>query len=151
MTAHLLESIEADLKESLKSANKTKVSVLRMIKASIKNKEIDKGSPLADEEIIEVLASLAKQRRESIEEFRRAGRNDLVEQEEEELSILQSYMPEQLSEDELVNLIRVAIEEAGATSLRDMGKVMKLIMPRVKGRADGRVVNQKVREILQGS
>ncbi|NOY63922.1 MAG: GatB/YqeY domain-containing protein [Nitrospirae bacterium] len=151
MTARLLESIEADLRESLKSANKTKVSVLRMIKASIKNREIDKGSPLTDEEIIEVLVSLVKQRRESIEEFRRAGRNDLVKQEEEELSILQSYMPEQLSEEELVNLIRAAIEEAGATSPRDMGKVMKLIMPRVKGRADGKVVNQKVREILQGS
>lgn len=151
MTAHLLECIEADLKESLKSANKTRVSVLRMIKASIKNREIDKGSPLTDEEIIEVLASLAKQRRESIEEFRRAGRNDLVEQEEEELSVLQSYMPKQLSEDELVNLIRNAIEETGATSSRDIGKVMKLIMPRVKGRADGKVVNQKVSEILQGS
>jgi hypothetical protein len=150
MTARLLERIEADLKESLKSANKTKVSVLRMIKASIKNKEIDKGASLTDEEIIAVLASLSKQRRESIEEFRRAGRNDLVDREEEELSILQSYMPAQLSEDELVNLIRAAIEEAGATSPRDMGKVMKIIMPRVKGRADGKVVNQKVREMLEG-
>lgn len=151
MNAPLLERIEADLKDALKRSDRLKVSVLRMIKASIKNKEIEKGSPLSDEEIISVLTSLSKQRRESIEEFRRAGREELVEKETAELSVLQSYMPEQLSEEELNDIINSAIQESGATSVRDIGKVMKIVMPRVKGRADGKVVNQKVRAILESS
>ncbi|HHN63960.1 MAG TPA: GatB/YqeY domain-containing protein [Nitrospirae bacterium] len=151
MNAPLLKRIEADLKDALKRSDRLKVSVLRMIKASIKNKEIEKGSPLSDEEIISVLTSLSKQRRESIEEFRRAGREELVEKETAELSVLQSYMPEQLSEEELNDIINSAIQESGATSVRDIGKVMKIVMPRVKGRADGKVVNQKVRAILESS
>ncbi len=151
MNAPLLERIEVDLKDALKRSDRLKVSVLRMIKASIKNKEIEKGSPLSDEEIISVLTSLSKQRRESIEEFRRAGREELVEKETAELSVLQSYMPEQLSEEELNDIINSAIQESGATSVRDIGKVMKIVMPRVKGRADGKVVNQKVRAILESS
>ncbi len=151
MNAPLLERIEADLKDALKRSDRLKLSVLRMIKASIKNKEIEKGSPLSDEEIISVLTSLSKQRRESIEEFRRAGREELVEKETAELSVLQSYMPEQLSEEELNDMINSAIQESGATSVRDIGKVMKIVMPRVKGRADGKVVNQKVRAILESS
>ncbi len=151
MNAPLLERIEADLKDALKRSDRLKLSVLRMIKASIKNKEIEKGSPLSDEEIISVLTSLSKQRRESIEEFRRAGREELVEKETAELSVLQSYMPEQLSEEELNDMIKSAIQESGATSVRDIGKVMKIVMPRVKGRADGKVVNQKVRAILESS
>jgi hypothetical protein len=146
----LKERIDADLKAALKASDKIRVSTLRLIKSAIKNLEIERGAPLAEEEIIGVLSSLAKQRKESIEEFKKASRVDLVEREEEELSIIKAYLPEELSEEELEKIIQETIQETGATSLKDMGKVMKTIMPKVKGRADGRVVNQKVRKLLGG-
>ncbi len=146
----LKERIDADLKAALKASDRLRVSTLRLIKSAIKNREIDKGAPLTDEETIEVLSSLAKQRKESIEEFNKASRTDLVHKEEEELSVIKAYLPEELSEDELEKIIQDTIKEVGALSLKDMGRVMKTIMPKVKGRADGRVVNQKVRELLGG-
>jgi hypothetical protein len=146
----LKERIDADLKAALKASDRLRVSTLRLIKSAIKNREIDKGAPLTDEETIEVLSSLAKQRKEAIEEFNKASRTDLVHKEEEELSVIKAYLPEELSEDELEKIIQDTISEVGALSLKDMGKVMKTIMPKVKGRADGRVVNQKVRELLGG-
>ncbi len=144
----LVERIEDDLRTALKSSDKLKVSVLRMIKASLKNREIDKGSPLSDDDVLTVLGSLAKQTKESIKEYERAGRGDLAQKEKEELSVIQSYLPEQLSEEEIERMIHEVIEETAASSVKDMGKVMKVLMPRLKGRADGKRVNQRVREIL---
>jgi len=143
-----LDDLNATLKEALKSRDEVKVSTIRMIKASLKNKEIEKTGSLTDDEILSVLSTLAKQRRESIEQFAAAGRQDLVAKESRELEIVQSYLPEQLSSDELDGIIRSAISESGATSVNDLGKVMKVLMPKVKGVADGKVVNQRVKDLL---
>ncbi|RMG01049.1 MAG: GatB/YqeY domain-containing protein [Nitrospirae bacterium] len=147
----LQERIESDLKTALKEKDKPRLSALRLIKAAIKNKEIEKGSPLSDEDLIALLSSLAKQRKESIEEFRRGGREDLAHKEEEELRLLKSYLPEELSKEELTRLVKETITEVGATTAADMGKVMKALMPKVRGRADGKEVSGLVREILSAS
>jgi hypothetical protein len=122
-----------------------------MAKAAIKNVQIDKGRELSDEEILSVLSSMAKQRRESIEQFSKGGREELAEKERQELAVLQSYMPAQLSPDEVEKLIVQAIREASARSETDMGKVMKLLMPKIKGVADGKWVNNRVKELLSSS
>lgn len=145
----LLERFDDDLKVALKASDSLKVSVLRMAKAALKNKQIDKGGDLSDEEIISVLYTLSKQRKESIEQFSKGGREDLAEKERQELAIIQSYMPEQLSPEELDRIIIEAIKESSAQGIKDMGKVMRLLMPRVKGAADGKVVNQRVKELLE--
>lgn len=145
----LLQTVDADLKVALKASDKPKLSVLRLLKAAAKNRQIDKGGDLSDEEVTALIATLIKQRRESIEQFSRGGRNDLVEQEQREITILQAYLPAELSPEELDRLIREAIAEAGAAGEADMGKVMRLLMPRVRGVADGKVVNARVRELLR--
>jgi uncharacterized protein YqeY len=147
----ILDDLNSALKEALKSRDELKVSVIRMIKASLKNKEIEKMGVLTDEDILSVLSTLAKQRRESIEQYSAAGRNDLAEKEQRELVIVQSYLPKQLSPDELDSIIRSAIAESNASSPNDMGKVMKVLMPKVKGVADGKLVNQRVKELLGSS
>ena len=143
-----LDDLNAVLKEALKSRDDLKVSVIRMIKASLKYKEIEKMSSLTDAEILSVLSTLAKQRRESIEQFSAAGRTDLADKETKELEIIRSYLPNQLSLSELDDIIRSAISESGATTLNDLGKVMKVLMPKVKGVADGKIVNLRVKEAL---
>jgi len=142
------QRLDAELKEALKSRNELKLSVIRMLKASLKNKEIEKMSALSDEEIISVLSSMAKQRRDSIEQFSAAGRSDLAEKETKELEIVRSYLPAQLSPEELDRIIYSAIRECNASAPGDMGKVMKIVAPLTKGTADGRVVNQRVKELL---
>jgi len=144
----LLQKIDDDLKAALKASAGLKVSVLRMAKSALKYRQIDKGSDLSEEDIIAVLNSLAKQRRESIEQFSKAGREDLAEKESQELSILQSYLPEQLSAEEVDAIIAEAIRESSAVGVGDMGKVMRLVMPRLKGAADGKAVNNRVKELL---
>ncbi len=144
----LLQRLDEDLKAAMKSSDAIRISALRMAKAAIKNLQIEKGRELSDEEITGVLSTMAKQRRESIDQFSRGGRSDLVEIEQRELSVLQSYMPAQLSPGELDSLISQAIQEASARSEADMGKVMKVLMPRIKGVADGKWVNSRVRELL---
>lgn len=146
-----LEKLDEDLKKALKESDKLRLSVLRMAKAAIKNQQIDKGRILSDEEVISILTTMSKQRRESIEQFSKGGRTELAEQETQELSILQSYMPKQLSNDEVESIIVQAINESSAKSEADMGKVMKILMPRVKGIADGKWVNNRVRELLKPS
>jgi len=146
----LLQKLDEDLKTALKSSDKLKLSVLRMVKAAAKNQQIDKGRELRDEEILAIFSSLAKQRRESIEQFSKGGRDDLVQQENQELLILQSYMPVQLSVEELNAMILQAIKEASAENEADIGKVMKILAPRIKGVADGKWVNNRVRELLHG-
>jgi uncharacterized protein YqeY len=146
----LLKKLDEDLKTALKKSDKLKLSVLRLVKAAIKNQQIDKGRELLDEEILAIFSTLAKQRRESIEQFLKGGRDDLVQQETQELLILQSYMPAQLSVEELDAIILQAIKESSAKSEGDMGKVMKMLAPRIKGVADGKWVNNRVRELLHG-
>ncbi len=143
------EKLTADLKESLKSGDKVKLSVVRMVLSSIKNKEIDKRAELSEEEVLAVLSHAAKLRRESIEEFTKGRREDLVQKEREELKVVENYLPEQLSEDKLKEIAKEAILEASATSTKDIGKVMKILMPRLKGQADGKIVNKIVQQALE--
>ena len=144
----LLKRLDEDLKTALKTSDRLKLSVLRLAKAAVKNQQIDKGRELSDEEILAIFSTLAKQRRESIEQFSKGGRDDLARQEGLELVILQSYMPAQLSEGEVDAMILEAIKESSAKGEGDMGKVMKLLAPRIKGVADGKWVNKRVRELL---
>jgi len=145
----LVERISTDLKEALKSRKQRKVSVLRMLRAAIKNKEIEKRASLSEEETISILKSFVKRANESIEQFSKAGRTELVQKEKEELAIIQSYLPRQLSEEEIRVIIRDAIKETGATNLRDIGKVMKAVMSRAKGQIDGKLANTLAREMLE--
>ena len=140
--------LDAELKEALKARDELKVSVIRMIKASLKNKAIEKMAPLTDDDILSVLSHFAKQRRESIEQFTAAGRTDLAGKEEKELQIVQTYLPQQLSPQEIDDIIRSAISECGASSPNDMGKVMKIVSPKTKGTADGKIVSRRVKELL---
>ena len=144
----IFERLDGELKEALKSGAKLKLSVIRMIKASLKNKEIDKTGKLTPEEIVSVLSTMVKQRRDSMEQFSAAGRADLVEKEKAELEIVQSYLPKQLSSQEVDDIILSAIRECNASSPAEMGMVMKLVSPKIKGVADGKAVNQRVKELL---
>jgi uncharacterized protein YqeY len=145
----LLERLDADLKSALKVSDKLRVSVIRLLKSEAKNQQIAKGHELSDEEVRSVIVTMAKQRRESIELFLQGGRTDLAEQEKSELAVLQSYMPAQLSHEELDRIILEAIQESGAIDEKEIGKVMRILMPKTKGVADGKAVNNRVRELLQ--
>ncbi len=142
------ERLMEDMKEALRSKDKIRLSTIRMINSLIKNAEIDKRGELTEEEIVQLLRKYAKQRKEAIEMYEKGGRQDLVEKEKRELEIVESYLPEELSEEEIRKLVREVIEEVGASSPKDLGKVMKVVMPKVKGRADGSLVNRIVREML---
>ncbi|MGA9174916.1 MAG: GatB/YqeY domain-containing protein [Thermoactinomyces sp.] len=144
----LLEQLNEDMKLALKNKEKTKLSTIRMLKSSIKKVEIDKRRPLTDEEVLEVVLREVKQRQDSLAEYEKAGRDDLVKKEKEEMEILRSYLPEQMTEDEVKALVKQVIQEVGASTKADMGKVMGALMPKVKGRADGRLVNRLVSEAL---
>jgi uncharacterized protein YqeY len=145
----IAERIDEDLKEAQKQRDQTKLSTLRMLKSELKYKEIEKGKPLTEEEEIGVLSSSAKKRMDSIIQFRNGNRSDLVTKEESELKVVQNYLPEQLSESDLRQIIDQAISEVGALGKSDLGKVMKVLMPKVKGRADGKLVNQLVSSRLE--
>ena len=144
----IIEKIESGMVQAAKSKDKLKLSALRMAKAALHNKEIDLRRELKGEEILQVLSSMVKQRKDSIEQFRNGGRLDLVEKEEAELQVIQELMPEQLSEEEIEAEISKAIDEVGATGIRDMGKVMKALMPKFTGKADGKLVSEKVKAML---
>jgi uncharacterized protein YqeY len=145
------EQLFADMKAAMKAREEGKVrlTTIRMVRAAIKNAEIAQGRPLTDEETIQVLAKEVKERKDSIPDFARGGRDDLVAKLEEEISILRQYLPEPLSEDEIRRLAQETIQEVKATGQRDLGKVMGAIIPKTRGRADGRIVNQIVRELLK--
>lgn len=145
----LAERLSRDYNKALKTGNTLKVSVLRMARAAIKNKEIEKGSSLTDDEIQTVLGGIVKRGRESIDQFSRASRQDLVQKEEEEIGVLQPYLPLQLSSGEISELVKNAIVETGASGLEDFGKLMKAVMIKVRGRADGNVVKTIVRNALE--
>lgn len=144
----LSQRIASDLQKALKRSDKLTLSVLRLAKAALTNREKESGEELSEDDVIAVLSTLAKQRRESIEQFSQGGREDLAEKERQELDILLSYMPKQLSTHELDTLVAEAIHETSADGLKDLGKVMKILMPRIKGAADGKIVNQRVKELL---
>ncbi len=146
----LKEQIDQELKEAMRAKDERKLSALRLLKTAIRRAEVDKMRELSDEEILAVIADEAKKRREAIEQFSQGGREDLALQEKEELAILEAYLPKPLSREEIEEMARQAIKEAGATNPRQMGQVMKILMPRVKGRADGALVSKIVQELLAG-
>lgn len=146
----LEEKIEKDLRQALKAKFAIKVSTLRMLKADIENLSIGKKrSELGDEDIIKLVRTQIRKHKDSIEQFTKGGRTDLAEKEKKELEILLAYMPEEVSEEELRRIAAEAIAEAGVTSKKDMGKVMKVVMEKVKGRADGKTVSQVVASLLK--
>lgn len=144
----LKERLTDDMKSALRNRETVRLGLVRMIRAQIKNREIAKGSELVDEEAVEVVSSLIKSRREALEFAVKGDRKDLVAQAEEELEILASYLPEQLSEEEIRSVVKEVIDRSGAAGPGDLGRVMGAVMPRVKGRADGRLVNNIVRDCL---
>lgn len=148
----LLERIDRDLKEALRAREALRLSVLRMLKNALQNKAIEKGQDtLSETEGFETVSKLIKQRRESVEAFRKGGRPELADKESREVEILKAYLPPALSEEELKTLVREAAEAVGARDLSAMGRVMKAVMPKVAGRADGQAVSRVVREQLQGA
>ena len=144
----LVERLNQDMKLAMKNKDKLKLSVIRMVKASVKNEEINQGSPLTDEQVLAVVTRELKQRRDSLQEFDKAGREDLAAPTREEIEILLEYMPEQMGEDDIRRIVSEAIQQVGAQSKKDLGKVMGVLMPKVKGRADGTLVNKIVQELL---
>ncbi|OGW75798.1 MAG: glutamyl-tRNA amidotransferase [Omnitrophica bacterium RBG_13_46_9] len=144
------EMIEKDFKSSLKERNQTKVSTLRMLKAEIQNVRFEQGkTALTDDDIIKVIRRQIKQHQDSIEQFEKGRREDLVQKEKEELAILTGYMPRQLSHEELTAIINETISELGASGKKDMGKVIKSVMEKVKGKAEGKKISQIVSGILK--
>lgn len=146
----LLDQLAEDMKAAMKEkeSGKKKLSVIRMVRASLKNAEIDKKSELSEEEVIDVLAREVKKRRDSLEEYMKVGREDIANGLKEEVDILIKYLPEQLSEAEIRTIVKEVIDEVKPAGPKDMGKVMGKLMPKVKGRADGKLVNQIVKEFL---
>ena len=144
----LREQLSDEMKTAMKARDELRLSTIRMIRSAVKNRDIDQKRELSDQEIVDVLATLVKQRRESIRLFAEAGRTDLVDKEEQELAILLHFLPRQLSREEVAALVDGAIAECGATSGKDMGRVMKALAPQVAGRADGKMVSDLVKEKL---
>lgn len=147
---NLYEKIESDMKAALKSADTGKLSVLRMLVAAIKQFEIDKNVKApAESDVLQILSRQIKQHRESIEQFTSGNRPDLAAKEAAELKILEAYMPAQLGEAELSDIVKAAMAETGAATKAEMGKVMKLVMEKAKGRADGKLISQLVMNMLK--
>lgn len=144
------EQLRADLNEAMRSGDTEKRDVLRFLLAAIKQVEVDEQTTLDEAGVQQVLQKQAKQRRESIADYSKAGRQDLVDEEQAQLLIIESYLPQQMSRAEIAALASEAIAATGAQGAQDMGKVMGALMPQVKGKADGRLVNEVVRELLQG-
>jgi len=144
----LLERLNNDMKQAMKNKEKDKLVVIRMIKAAIQNESIKLGRDLSEEDELSVLSREVKQRKDSLHEFEKAGREDLVDKIRAELKHVEIYMPEQLSEEELAEIVKQAIVDTGASSKKEMGKVMAALMPKVKGKADGSLVNKLVQQHL---
>jgi uncharacterized protein YqeY len=148
----IAEQINADLTTAMKARDAVRLSALRMLKAAVMNKGVEKGRDLDDGEVLQVVAALVKQRRDSIEQFGKAGRADLVAKETGDLTVLEAYLPPAVTIAEIEAAVAAAIAETGATSAKDMGKVMKAVMPMLAGKnADGKAVNDAVRRTLGGA
>lgn len=144
----LKEQLTADLKAALKAGEETRKNAIRALQAALKQSEVDRQTTLTDDDVLALIQKEAKSRRESIADAQKAGRADLVAAYEAELAVMDAYLPQSLSREELISLARAAIAEAGATDLKQQGAVMKLLTPRTKGRADGKLVSEIVRGLL---
>jgi uncharacterized protein YqeY len=144
----LKETLQEDWKTALKNKDNFRAGVLSMTRAAILQVEKTDGSKLDDAAVVDVISKEVKQRRESIVDFEKGNRQDLVDQTQKEIEILLDYLPQQLTEDEIAEIVRSAVNESGASSMKDMSKVMSIIMPDVKGRADGKLVSQIVKQFL---
>jgi uncharacterized protein YqeY len=146
---NLSERLNEDMKQAMKSKDKFKLSTIRMVRSTIKNLEIDLKRTLDDNEVLDILSREIKQRKDALQEFQKADREDLAEHAKAEIEIIGQYLPAQLSEEEIKVIVQQTIQETGASSKADMGKVMGELMPKVKGRSDGKLVNQVVQQFLQ--
>jgi uncharacterized protein YqeY len=144
----LVDEIQKDMYKAMKEKEKERINALRNIIGKLKYRYIDKGDKLTEQEEIKVIQSLAKQRRESIEMYKQGGRNDLVETETKELSIIEEYLPQAMSEEEVRRLVRETVKETGAESMSDLGKVMPLVMKKGAGKVDGKIAQDILRELL---
>lgn len=144
----LKEQLQEDWKQALKSGNKFKANTISMVRSSVLLEEKNNGKELNNEDVIAVLAKEVKQRREALLEFEKGHRQDLVEEAQSEIEILLSYLPQQLSVKEIKDFVNQAVEKVGANNIKDMGKVMGIIVPKLKGRADGKLVSEAVKEVL---
>lgn len=144
----LKDKLMSDLKESMKSKDKLRKNVITMVRASIKQKEVDERTELTDKDILGIISKQYKEKKSSIEEFKKGNREDLVKQAEDEMKILLHYLPEQLSEKELTKIIKEVIDSENISSMKDMGQLMKSVMPKVQGKADGQTVNKIAKELL---
>lgn len=142
--------LNSALKEAMMNKDTARRDVVRLVQSAIKQVEVDTRKEVSEEDVIGLIQKEVKKRRESIEEAKKVGRDDIVENEGKELSILETFLPEQLSRDEITALAKEAVAQSGATSAKEMGKVMGLLMPKVKGKADGSIVTQVVKELLNG-
>ena len=143
-------ALMSDIKACMKSGDKDRLAVLRLVSAAVKQREVDDRIDMTDPEMIIILDKMAKQRRESIEQFNKGGRDDLAAVEQKELEIIQAYLPQQLSDNEIQTLIDTAVAETGASEIRDMGKVMGKLKPQLQGRADMSAVSAKIKSKLGG-
>ena len=147
----LKDQIIKDMTASMKAKDAARTSTLRMVKAALQNREIEKGGALDDDELMKLLRSLVKQRRDSVEQYQKGGRQDLVDKEQAEIAVIESYLPPGASQAEIAQAVSEAIGETGATSMKDMGAVMKAVMTRLAGKnADGRMVSETVKSKLGG-
>ncbi len=144
----LIEDIQAAVKDAMKKKEKLRLGVLRMLMSELKNRKIELQRELEEADILQVITRMVKQRHDAAEQFGKGGREELAAREREEIEVLEGYLPEGLSASELEALVKAAIAECGAESRKDMGRVMKAVMPKVAGRADGKQVNQLVSRLL---
>ncbi|MGP1584525.1 GatB/YqeY domain-containing protein [Peptostreptococcus stomatis] len=144
----LKEKLQEDLKSSMKNKDTIRKSVVTLIRAAIKQYEVDNRVELADDAIIDIISKQLKQRKDSLAEFEKANRDDLIEETKSEIQVLEGYLPQQLSEEELEKIVIETIAEVGATSMKDMGKIMATIKPKTAGRTDGRKINELVKKNL---
>jgi uncharacterized protein YqeY len=144
----LEERLVEEMKQAMKSNDKLRLSTIRMIRSALKNKEIELRKKLEDEDVVKVVQVMVRKGEESVEQFQAGGRVDLVEKEKKELEILKSFLPQPLSQEEILKIIDQSIQETQASSLKDIGKVMKSVMPKIGGKADGKLINQLVKERL---
>ena len=144
----LEDKIAEDFKHALKGKDAVRLSILRMVRSGLKNKEVELRRKLDDEDVLRVLASMVKQVKDSIEQFQKGGRTDLADKETAELAVLESYLPRRLDDEEILSAVREVIAETGASGMKDLGRVMKIAMQKLAGKADGKKVNEAVKSLL---
>ena len=142
------EKVNGEMVLAAKAKDQVRLSAIRMVKAAIHNREIDLKRKMNELEFLQLLSSMVKQRKDSIDQFKKGGREDLVDKEEAELKVIQEFMPEQMLEEDIDHEIEKVINEVGAVGIKDMGKVMKVLMPKLTGKADGKIVSEKIKERL---